>query len=317
MQAALAAWLMATLTPSPIMVALVQSASTAPSLLFGFVAGVLADIFDRRRVIVIAEIMLLGVATVLGIATLTGVIGPALLLTLTFLGGLGFVFFMPAQQATVNELVPRSKLAGAVALTAIAFNVSRAIGPAIAGSLAALAGLGYALLACAPLFLPMILATRRCPKPPAAIPGAPETLFSAIRSGIRYARHSQPLRAVIIRNASFTLCASALWALLPVIARDQFGTCGDRRIRVAAIHAQRGAQYRHHHGRAVVGVCQRLDRGNADIRRRPDRRCSGRGGVGCDDEQPVGERADLGACLGARACGGDEFHDHAGRSRAR
>src|SRR5436305_1863405 len=115
MQATIAAWLMATLTPSEFMVALVQTASTAPTLLFGLFAGTLADIVDRRRLILVTQIGLLVATLLLGIAALAGVIGPASLLLLTFIVGTGFTFYLPAQQASIYELVPRAELPRAVA----------------------------------------------------------------------------------------------------------------------------------------------------------------------------------------------------------
>src|SRR6202162_365839 len=104
MQATVAAWLMATLTPSPLMVALVQTASTAPTLLFGLLAGTLADIVHRRKIIGATQVVLLTATAVLGGATLAEIIGPGALLVLTFLVGTGFTFYMPAQQASINEL---------------------------------------------------------------------------------------------------------------------------------------------------------------------------------------------------------------------
>ena len=221
MQATVAAWLMATLTPSALMVALVQTASTAPSLLFGLIAGSLADIVDRRRIILGTHFVLIAATGVLGIATLAGLTGPATLLALTFAIGAGFTIYMPAQQASINELVSRKELPRAVALGAVAFNVARAVGPALAGAIAAWQGTGSALLASGIFFVPMIVAVRRWKRGEHALPGVPETLFSGVLSGLRYARHSPAMRSLIIRNLCFSVCASALWALLPVIARDQ------------------------------------------------------------------------------------------------
>jgi len=223
MQATVAAWLMATLTPSALMVALVQTASTAPALLFGLFAGALADIVDRRRVVLVTQILLLASTLILGAATLAGMIGPVSLLVLTFLVGIGFTFYMPAQQALVNDLVPRTELPRAVALSAVAFNVARAVGPALAGAIAAWLGSGSALLASTLFFVWMVVALRGWPKQARALPGVPETLLTGVRSGLRYLQHSPPLRASVIRNFGFAVCASALWALLPVIARDHFG----------------------------------------------------------------------------------------------
>ncbi|MEO8133225.1 MAG: MFS transporter [Betaproteobacteria bacterium] len=221
MQATVAAWLMATLTPSALMVALVQTASTAPSLLLGLAAGALADIVDKRRVILITQILLIAATTALGALTLAGLTGPLVLLALTFLIGASFTFYMPAQQSSVNDLVARTELPRAVALNAVAFNVARAVGPAIAGLVAAWLSTGSAMLLSGLFFLVMIVAIRRMKRSGPALRGVPETIRSGIQSGLRYTRHSPPMRALLIRNLCFSLSASALWALLPVIARDQ------------------------------------------------------------------------------------------------
>lgn len=223
MQATVAAWLMATLTPSPLMVALVQTASTAPTLLFGLVAGSLADIVDRRRIIVTTLLILLVAALALGGATMLGVTGPAALLALTFVIGVGFTFYLPSQQASVHGLVSRAELPGAVALNAVAFNVARAAGPALAGAIAAWVGIGVAFVVGALAFTGMFVALRGWKGHERPLPGVPERLLSGVGSGLRYARHSVAMRSLIIRTLSFAVCASAFWALLPVIARDQLG----------------------------------------------------------------------------------------------
>src|SRR6185503_16685375 len=154
MQATISAWLMATLTPSALMVALVQSASTAPTLLFGLFAGTLADIVDRRRVILVTQVLLFAAAA------RAGIVGPLTLLFLTFLVGAGFTFYLPAQQASINEMVTRSELARAVALGSVAFNVARAVGPAAAGAIAAALSSGATLVLGAFFFVPMFVAMR-------------------------------------------------------------------------------------------------------------------------------------------------------------
>ena len=222
-QATIAAWMMATLTPSALMVAMVQTASTLPTLLFGLAAGALADIVDRRRIIVVTQVLLIAATVAIGVAELLDMLGPVTLLAGTFLIGAGFTFYMPAQQASINDLVGRMDLPRALGLGAAAFNVARAVGPAIAGAIAAWLGSGSALLAGALFFVVMIFAVRGLKSREAAIPGVPDTLLSGIRSGLRYARHSPPMRAVISRSLSFSICASGLWALLPVVARDQLG----------------------------------------------------------------------------------------------
>ena len=221
MQATVAAWLMATLTPSALMVALVQTATTAPALLFGLGAGALADIVDRKKVIVATQVLLLTATVLLGAAEIAGIVGPASLLLVTFLIGTGFTFYMPAQQASVNGFVSREDLPRAVALGAVAMNLARAIGPALAGALAAWVGSGNALLASAAFFGLMLISLRSWRNRELALPGVPEKLFSGVLSGLRFARHSPAMRSLISRNLTFSVCASALWALLPVIARDQ------------------------------------------------------------------------------------------------
>lgn len=223
MQATIAAWLMATLTPSPLMIALVQTASTAPTLLFGLVAGTLADIFERRQIILFTLVVLFAATFLLGGATISGVTGPVALLAMTFLIGTGFTFYLPSQQASVNGFVSRDELASAVALSAVAFNVARALGPALAGAIAAWYGIGIAFVIGALFFTLMFLALRGWKGRERPLPGVPERLLSGVRSGVRYARHSAAMRSLIIRNLNFAVCASAFWALLPVIARDQLG----------------------------------------------------------------------------------------------
>ncbi len=223
MQTTIAAWLMATLTPSPLMVASVQTASTAPSLLFGLVAGALADIVDRRRVILATQLVLVAMTALLGSAAILGLIGPAALLACTFLIGAGFAFYLPAQQAAINDLVARVELPRAVALGAVAFNVARAVGPALAGAIAAWLGSGSALLVASAFFVVMVVAVTRQRRAARPIPGVPETILSGVVAGLRYTRHSLPMRALITRNLTFSLCASALWALLPLVARDLLG----------------------------------------------------------------------------------------------
>ncbi len=221
MQVTTAAWQMATMTPSALMVALVQSASTAPTLVVGLMAGALADIIERRRIILATQVLLIIATAALGATTLSGHLSPGGLLALTFVIGAGFTFYMPAQQSSINELVAKNEVPQAVALGAVAFNVARAVGPALAGAIAAWFNPGVALLASAACFLLMVVVVRRWKRQEPALPGVPETLFSGISSGVRFARHSASMRAIIIRNLSFAACASALWALLPVIARDQ------------------------------------------------------------------------------------------------
>lgn len=227
MQSTIAAWLMSTLTPSAYMVALVQTATSTPALLFGLIAGSLADMVDRRKIILITQwVMLIGVG-VLGLAVLLEEIHPVTLLLLTFFIGSGFAFYIPAQLASVNEFVTRGELPKALALSAVSFNVARAIGPALAGLLSARVGTGMALAVSAMFFAPMTWAIKKWKRDKNKIPGVPERILAGVRSGLRYAWHSEVMRALILRNFYFSISASAFWALLPLIARDQLGLGAD------------------------------------------------------------------------------------------
>ena len=138
-----AAWLMTSMTTSPIWVALVQSAATLPVFLLGLPSGALADILDRRRYFIMTQFWVAGVATLLCIAVISGVMTPALLLALTFANGIGLAMRWPVFSAIVPELVPRSQLPAALALNGISMNASRIVGPLVAGALIASAGTAY------------------------------------------------------------------------------------------------------------------------------------------------------------------------------
>src|SRR4051794_31063887 len=128
-----AAWLMTELTRSPLLVALVQSATTLPTFLVALPAGVVADIIDRRRLLIAIELWVVVVAAALALLTAVGTVSPAVLLGFTFLIGVGLASYLPTWQSSVPALVPPDQLPAAMALGGIAINAARAVGPAIAG----------------------------------------------------------------------------------------------------------------------------------------------------------------------------------------
>lgn len=217
-------WLMTSLSPSPLMVALVQAATTLPIFLFALPAGAFADLVDRRRLL-IAVMAILAVSTLsLGLLVFLGLVSAWVLLAFTFLSGAGAAFVAPAWQAIVPQLVPRSELQPAVALNSVGINISRAIGPALAGLVIASVGIAWPYLLNALSFLIVIAALlwwRPPPKKESHLPA--ERLWTAISTGLRYARASGPLRSTLIRALAFFLFASAYWALLPLIARQELG----------------------------------------------------------------------------------------------
>lgn len=218
-----AGWLMTSLSDAPIMVALVQAATTLPMFLFALPGGALADIIDRRRLLLVAQFWALFCAGLLAVATFQGVTGPGLLLALTFALAVGAALSSPAFQAIVPELVPREVLPEAVALNSLGINISRAIGPALGGFIIAAAGPAavFALNALSVLGVAAVLLHWRRQVAAPTLPA--ERFVGALRSGARYVRHSPALRTVLIRSVGFFLFASALWAFIPIIARRELG----------------------------------------------------------------------------------------------
>jgi MFS family permease len=216
------AWAMTELAPSPTMVALVQAAATLPIFLFSLPAGALADIVDRRRMMIFVQAGLAAVSLSLGLAALTGALTPPLLLALTLVAGTGAALAGPVWQSIVPELVPRSDLKPAVALNSLGINIARAIGPALGGAI--IVGLGVA----AAYFMDVLTYAvtiaalvwwKRAPTSAAL----PEHLGGAMRAGVRYALASGPLKRVLLRAVIFFAPASCYWALLPLVARSEIG----------------------------------------------------------------------------------------------
>ncbi|SEA99943.1 MFS transporter [Rubrimonas cliftonensis] len=219
-----AGWLMTTLAPSPAMVALVQAATTLPVFLFALPAGALADVVDRRRLLLVVNALMALTATALAAIVAAGAMTAPLLLLFTFLLGTGAAFIAPAWQAVVPGLVPREQLTAAVSLNGVGVNVSRAIGPAVAGLLIVALGLAAPFVANAFSFVGVLLALwwwRGEKQAEGALP--PEHVLPAMVAGLRFARRSPGLRRVILRAVAFFLFASCYWAMLPLVARDVLG----------------------------------------------------------------------------------------------
>lgn len=220
MQNVAAAWYMGDLHGSPSQVALVQTATSLPVFFVAITAGALADIVDRRRLLLATQSWMLAVTALLAIASALDAMSPASLLGATFALGLGAALNLPAWQAIQPELVPREELSRAVSLGAMSMSLGRSVGPAIGGlvlaawSPAAVFGLNAAS------FVGVLVALRGWERPRPADELPPERLRSALRAGVRYANHSPALRAVLVRTTMFGLPACAVMALLPVIARS-------------------------------------------------------------------------------------------------
>lgn len=216
-------WLMTSLSPSPLMVALVQAATTLPMFLLALPAGALADILDRRRMMLAAQVLGLLAAAALAALTWTGLTTPYVLLAATFVLGVSAALSAPVFQAIVPELVEPPALPDAVALNSLGINISRAIGPALGGVIVAIAGtpVVFALNALSVVAVLVVLYRWQRPQTAHALP--PEHFFGALKAGCRYARHAPALRLVLIRAFGFFVFGSALWAMLPLVARRGLG----------------------------------------------------------------------------------------------
>lgn len=219
-----AGWLMTTLNSSPAIVVLVQAATTAPIFLFALFAGALADRVDRRRFLLLVNLVLAGITGAMAALTAAGAMTPALLLAFTFAIGTGAALMAPAWQAVVPSLVPRESLQPAIALNSMGINIARAIGPALAGLLISAVALSAPFVVNAASYL-VIIAALLLWKPEAgpAITLPPEPLFGAMATGLRHASRNGALKATLVRSFGFFTFASAYWALLPLVARGLEG----------------------------------------------------------------------------------------------
>jgi len=223
-QAVGAQWLMTEIDGRADMVALVQTAISLPVMLLAVIGGAVADVYDRRRVMLTAQGSLAIVSVVLAVLTFQGGVNPWLLLALTFAMGTGTAFYNPAANSSIGVIVPRHELAGAVSLNILGFNVARVVGPAIGGAIVAVGGVfaGYACSAAAFLAAASLLLFWRPLRE--NLPAKTGIgIVGAIAAGFRCIRETPELRAVALRMFAFTLSGSAIWALMPLVARDLTG----------------------------------------------------------------------------------------------
>ena len=217
-----AAWDMAILSSSSaLLVALVQTATNLPVFMLGVPAGAVGDIVDRRKLLLITQAWMLVAAGVLGGLTIAGISGPWTLLWLTFALGLGATMNGPAWQAIMPELVPKSELPAAIALNSMGFNVARAVGPALGGLVVAAIGAGAAFILNAISFVAVLIVLYLWKRAPEHSTTSTETVMAAMWAGMRYSRFAPTMHSVLLRSGTFVLSASAIWSLLPLVAKEE------------------------------------------------------------------------------------------------
>lgn len=227
MHSAAAAWLMTTLTTSPLLIGLVQTAASLPAFLFGMAGGALTDLVNRRRLLVFAQLWMMAMAALMAVMAWNGHLRPWQLLTLLLLLGMGSAIHLPGWQTLLQDLVTREKVAAAVSLNSISFNLARSIGPAIGGFLVATIGAASVFALNAFSFVAVLAGLWRVPAHLVPTPKEKATLravLNSLKEGWRFLCASPLLGGILLRCAFFMLTGSGVWALLPVIARDHLGT---------------------------------------------------------------------------------------------
>lgn len=215
-----AAWMMTTIATSSYQVALVQASTTLPIMLFALIAGAIADSFNRRKVMLVAQTFMLVASALLTVFTWFGWMTPWTLLAFTFLIDSGTALNSPSWQASVGDMVPRAKVPAAVALNSMGFNITRSVGPAIGGIIVAAAGAAAAFAANAVSYIGLIVVLFRW-RPEVPAPTLPrEALGAAMGAGLRYVAMSPNIAKVLVRGFAFGFSAGAVLALLPLVARD-------------------------------------------------------------------------------------------------
>jgi len=213
------AWLMTSMTVSPFMVAMLQTSMTLPFFLMALPAGALADIINRRKLLIAAQFVMLAAAVSLGALTLAGIVTPVTILLLTFVLGIAAAANAPTWQSIIPELVSRDHLQSAVTLGSVAFNIARVAGPVLGGLLLALLGPASVFFVNGLSFMGVILALLRWKYSPQEQTLPAERFAGAIRTGVRYVRNVPQVKTVLIRMGAFSFFGSSLWTFLPIIAR--------------------------------------------------------------------------------------------------
>ena len=221
-QAVGAAWQLTATGQRADVVALVQSAVNLPIMLLALPAGAMADMWDRRTLMLVAQGAMFALSLLLALLSFAGIVPPALVIGLTALLACGVACFNPALAGSISHIVPRAELGAAIALNILAFSVARTVGPALGGAIVAAGGAKAAFVANALSYLAVILILWRW-RPQVAKPEGGRRISSVIAEGFRFAASSPPVRTIMLRAITFTATGSAAWALMPLVSSEMLG----------------------------------------------------------------------------------------------
>lgn len=227
MHGAAAAWLMTTLTDSPLLIGLVQTAASLPAFLLGVAGGALTDLTNRRRLLVGAQLWMMAMAALMAVMAWSGKLRPVELLILLLLLGIGSAIHLPGWQTLLQDLVTRDKMAAAVSLNSISFNLARALGPALGGLLVGALGAAWVFALNALSFVAVLAGLRRIPEHlivQSRGKATPAAVLRSLAEGWNFLRKSPLIGGILLRSGFFMLTGSGVWALLPIVARDHLGT---------------------------------------------------------------------------------------------
>jgi MFS family permease len=221
MQEVGSAWLMTSIAPKPLMVALLQTAAYFPFFLLAIPSGAFADVVDKRKLLIIGQVWMLVSSATLGILSIYGLVTPWVLLGLTFMLAVGGAITGPAWNAAIPELVPKDKLEPAIALGGVGYNAARGVGSALGGLAVAALGPGPVFILNAFSFVGVLIVFFNWKPTKKPHSRHRERMVGAVRAGFRFVSHSPALKAVLVRSGSYAGCTSAMWGLLPLIAKQE------------------------------------------------------------------------------------------------
>jgi MFS family permease len=211
-------WLMGELTSSPLLMSLIETGATLPMLALSMPGGAIADIVDRRRLLLVTQAWMLAAAAAMAILSALHLVTPAVLITMSLLLGVGAALNSPAWQASVPDLVPKDQIAAGVVLNSAGFNVSRAVGPALGGLVVGGLGPTWAFTLNAVSFVGVLVVLQQWKRQPVTTDLPAERFSAAMKVGLRYAWHSRPLQVILLRGGGFVFFGGPIFSLLPTLA---------------------------------------------------------------------------------------------------